>query len=317
MFKLIQKSCTLALCGLLASCNLLNNNNTRQLTCVVQTERGGEEACRLLDIRDRSSSNSNDSIDLSLKRKIDFDSKHHPKSIFASSSDLAFNIVIDRPYTVKRVDIRPVASIAADYGVIVVRADSSWQNLDQVMKQFKANPDSIIFSGSTPSGFHGWLKPALLFKAVGITPPHTLRFVTYFDADKALKGLKARESEVCFCSLSSLKPPADRAGFRILAITSSLRLKGEYSNYPTAIEQGYDLTFKVWQGYYLPANLPDRDYQWWTDKIKALVQTEEFRKELKNLGLQPEVKIGTSFEREIKREVEDFQELFRESRLKQ
>jgi len=207
--------------------------------------------------------------------------------------------------------VRWLAALGADFGVIVVNSNSPWQNLDDLMQALKKNPESMVVAGGGYIGSQDWMKASLLAKAAGIDPKQ-MRFVAYEGGGEALASVLGGQTQLCPCDRSEMKGQLESGKFRILAVLADERLSDEFAQYPTAKEQGYDVTWPIWRGYYVPPNITQAEYQWWVDTIKKLVETPEFKQELANRGLFPYVKIGKEYETMVKEQVKDFRELIKE-----
>ncbi len=144
-----------------------------------------------------------------------------------------------------------------------------------------------------------------------------MRFVAYEGGGEALISVLGGQTGVCPCDISEMKGQIESGKYRILAILADDRLTGEFGKYPTAKEQGYDVTWAVWRGYYVPPNISQEEYQWWVDTMIKLVETPEFNQELADRGLFPYAKIGTEYETLVKKQVKEFRELVKEVGLSQ
>lgn len=59
-------------------------------------------------------------------------------------------------------DVRWLASVGTDYGMIAVRADSPWKDLKSFMTALEKNPSSIVIGAGASIGSQDWMKAALL-----------------------------------------------------------------------------------------------------------------------------------------------------------
>ena len=236
--------------------------------------------------------------------------------IVAASTGSALNLAQGKFGEYDENAVRWLATLGADYGVVVVKADSPWQNLEDLMEALKKEPNSVVFGASGSIGSQDWMKAALLAKAAGVDPKQ-MRFVAYEGGGEALISVLGGQTGVCPCDISEMKGQIESGNYRILAVLADDRLRGEFSKYPTAKEQGYDVTWPVWRGYYVPPNISDPEYQWWVDTMQKLVKTSEFKQELVDRGLFDYVKIGSEYENLVKKQVREFRELVKEVGLNQ
>ena len=231
--------------------------------------------------------------------------------IVAASTGSALNLAQGKFGEYDENAVRWLAALGADYGVVVVRADSPWQNLDDLMQSLKKEPEKVVFGAAGSIGSQDWMKAALLAKTAGVEPKK-MRFVAYEGGGEALISVLGGQTEVCPCDISEMKVQIESGQYKILAVLADERLTGEFSEYPTAKEQGYDVTWAVWRGYYVPPNISEPEYQSWVDTMTKLVKTPEFKQELSERGLFSYVKIGAEYENLVKQQVSEFRELVKE-----
>ena len=318
---------TLAGLSLQGCSNTTESNNTskterKNLECVAPAKPGGgfDLTCRLA----ANSLNASKLIETPMQVKylpggigavaynnIVGTRKEDSNVIVAASTGSALNLAQGKFGKYDENAVRWLAALGADYGVVVVRADSPWQNLGDLMGALKKNPNSVVFGASGSIGSQDWMKAALLAKAAGVDPKK-MRFVAYEGGGEALISVLGGQTGVCPCDISEMKGQIESGKYRILGILAENRLTGEFSKYPTAKEQGYDVTWAVWRGYYVPPNISEEDYRWWVDTIEELAKTDEFKQELSDRGLFPYVKIGKEYENLVKKQVKDFRELVKE-----
>ena len=101
----------------------------------------------------------------------------------------------------------------------------------------------------------------------------------------------------------------------MLAVLSDERLPGKFKDIPTAKEQGSDVVWNIWRGFYIAPNITDEQYNYWVDTITKLSNTEEFAKERELRGLFPFTKIGKDFDVFIKEEVKKYKQMAQEAGL--
>lgn len=79
----------------------------------------------------------------------------------------------------------------------------------------------------------------------------------------------------------------DDAPWRNLGeLVAAIRAKpGKYDFLPTAIEQGYDVVWPLWRGYYLPPRISGDEYLWWVNTLYRLEASEAFTREREKLRL--------------------------------
>ena len=81
--------------------------------------------------------------------------------IVAASTGSALNLAQGKFADYDENAVRWLAALGADYGVVVVKADSPWENLNDLMEALKSDPNSVVFSTSGATGSQDWMKAAL------------------------------------------------------------------------------------------------------------------------------------------------------------
>ncbi|WP_323839061.1 Bug family tripartite tricarboxylate transporter substrate binding protein [Photorhabdus africana] len=204
-------------------------------------------------------------------------------------------------------DVRWLASVGTDYGMIAVRADSPYRTLNDLMNAFKDNPNSIVFGAGASIGSQDWMKTALLAKEVGIDP-HKMRYVAFEGGGEPVTALLGNHIQAVSGDLSEMVPYLNGDKIRVLAVYADKRLDGDLANIPTAKEQGYDLVWPIIRGFYMGPKVSDEEYQWWVDTFNKLQQTDAFKKQRDIRGLFEFNMTGKELDSYVKKQVEQYRE---------
>ncbi|OKP03865.1 Bug family tripartite tricarboxylate transporter substrate binding protein [Xenorhabdus eapokensis] len=205
-------------------------------------------------------------------------------------------------------DVRWLASVGTDYGMIAVRNDSPYQTLTDLMEAFKKAPDSIVFGAGASIGSQDWMKTALLAKEVGIDP-RKMRYVAFEGGGEPITALLGNHIQVVSGDLSETLPYLNGDKIRILAVYADKRLDGDLAKIPTAKEQGYDLVWPIIRGFYMGPKVSDEQYQWWVDTFKTLQHTDEFKKQRELRGLFEFNMTGKELDDYVKKQVIQYHEM--------
>lgn len=239
-----------------------------------------------------------------------------PNLIVAASTGAAVNLALGKFGQYDVDDVRWLGALGADYGAIVVKADAPWQNLDQLMKDLQTKPGQIVFGAGGTVGSQDWMKAALTAKAAGISP-RDLRYVAFEGGGESMAALLGGHIQVFTGDLSELRSHLESGKIRVLAALSEERMDGPYADIPTAAEQGYDVQWPIWRGYYMGPDVSDKAYQEWVNRLQTLSTKEKFAELRKARGLFPMSRFGYDFENYVKGQVAQFKELAEEVGLKQ
>ncbi len=236
-----------------------------------------------------------------------------PNAIVAFSSGSLLNIATGKYGKWTENDVRWLASAGADFGAVIVRDDSKFKNLEDLMAEIKKSENSVIVGAGGSVGSQDWMKAALLVKSVG-KDPRKMRYVAYDGGGDAIAGLLGGSIEVYMGDVGEMSSRLD-GSLRILAVMADERLPEPFAKYPTAKELGYDAEWTIMRGYYMGKNVSDEAYNAWVDAFKAAYGTEEFAKIQKEKGLLPLNMAGKEFDVDVKKRVERMRGIAKEAGL--
>lgn len=210
------------------------------------------------------------------------------------------------PYGYK--DTTPLAQLTRDYGAIVVRADSRFQTLTDVLDAVKADPTAVTFAGGSAPGSMDHLVGILPAFEYGIDPK-SVKYVSYDGGGEAVAALLGDNADVIATDASTIGEYMKSGDVRVLAVSAPERLEGELSEIPTFKEEGIDTEFTIWRGIFGPKNMTDSAYKYWSEKLEEMSASEEWQQELEQNGWQSEYKNGEDFEEYLKNQEELIVEL--------
>jgi tripartite-type tricarboxylate transporter receptor subunit TctC len=180
-------------------------------------------------------------------------------------------------YTIDQ--LKPIALVAADPTVFVVRADSPWKSVQDFVDDAKRRPNQIAFSSS---GVYGTLHMAMAMfaSATGIQ----LRHVPFNGGGPAMTALLGNNVQALASGPGPVIGQIKAGALRPLASWGSERL-AVLPDVPTFKELGYkDVEFYIWAGLFAPAATPVPVMAALRDAVWKGVQDPEFKKTMENLG---------------------------------
>ena len=152
-------------------------------------------------------------------------------------------------------DVVPIAGVIGDYGAIAVAKNSPFKNFKDVVDAYKKNPKSVKMAGGSVRGSMDHLIGALAFQEAGANPNDVI-YVPYDAGGKALAGLLSGETQIISTGLGELMGARDQV--RIIGITAPDRVS-DAPDAPTLKEQGYDVQFVNWRGFFGPPGMSNAD----------------------------------------------------------
>lgn len=209
-----------------------------------------------------------------------------PDTLVAFSGGSLLNVVLGKFGRSTSADVRWVAAVGTDYGMIAVRADSPYKNLRELVAAMQRDPAAITIGAGGTIGSQDWIKVALVAKQAGVDPKK-LRFVAFEGGGESFTALLAGHVQAVSGDVSeaSLHAVSDR--IRVLAVLSDARLPGALANVPTAREQGYDVTWPIIRGVYMGPQVADADYRRWVAAFDRMMADKSFEQLRAAHGLYP------------------------------
>jgi putative tricarboxylic transport membrane protein len=211
-------------------------------------------------------------------------------------------------------DVRWVAAMGADYGMIAVRSDSPFHNLAELVAALRKHPENVLIGVSGTIGSQDWLKMALLAQQAGIDPK-VLRFVALEGGGEAFTAMQANYVQVVSGDASEATLYAGAGKVRVLAVLSEKRLPGVLAAVPTAREQGVDLVWPVIRGVWMGPRVSDAEYQRWVAAFAKMMATPEFARQRTAHGFYPFALTGAALTEYVQKAVEDYKRQARQFKL--
>ena len=208
--------------------------------------------------------------------------------------------------------VRWVATVGADYGVIAVAADSDIGSLADLLDRIKADPTSISVAGGSAVGGWDHLKVLIAAKANGIDDVRSVKCIAFDGGGQAVTQLLAGSVQAFTGDISEAKGFVDSGDIKVVVILSPERLPGEFDQFPTARKQGVDAIGANWRGFYAPGGMSDAADNYWVDDIAKIYASEEWKEVMANNGLAPLDLQGEAFQSFVAASVASIELIFRE-----
>ncbi|MGB3383370.1 MAG: tripartite tricarboxylate transporter substrate-binding protein [Marinomonas sp.] len=238
-----------------------------------------------------------------------------PNKLVAFSSGSLLNIAQGKfGRNLDENDARWVGAVGVDYGAIMVKADAPWNTLDELVKAIKKDPSKFVLGAGGSVGSQDWMKAAILMKSSGMDPKK-MRYVAYEGGGEALAALLGGHISVFPGDVGEMKGLVESGKVKVLAIMSPKRLTGEYSKYPTAIEQGYNAEWTILRGYYLGPKVSDEAYNYWEGQFQKAYKSPEFEQVVLDKDLVPLKLSGKALDAYVKERVAYMRGLAKEAGL--
>ncbi len=171
-------------------------------------------------------------------------------------------------------DLTLIAGTIGDYAALVVNTDSPIQSMDDLLAAYRADNSAVAIGGGSVPGGMDHLVAAMVMQAAG-EDPLDVRYIPYDAGGAAMAGLLSGEIQALSTGFSEAVDLANAGEVRILGVTSPDRV-GAYEDAPTMMEQGIDVEFVNWRGFFGAPSLTDAEAQAYRDVLAAMYDTEEW-----------------------------------------
>jgi tripartite-type tricarboxylate transporter receptor subunit TctC len=200
----------------------------------------------------------------------------------------------DEPTLVARTIVSPL--------VFVVKGDSPWTSLRQVIDDVKKNPAGYRY-GTSGAGGVGGIALALLLGGAGVDVQKIGRVELQGGAG-LLDAVATGESHFAAQYLAEMGPQLASEKLKPLAVSTAQRVK-QLPNVPTSREAGFDsFTLIGWNGIVGPAQLPTGIVARWNEAIKTLAADPAFVSETEASGAEVAYLGPDAFKAALKAEYE-------------
>lgn len=208
-------------------------------------------------------------------------------------------------------DVRWIGAIAAEYGIIAVSHVAPWETLTDLMADWVRDPASVVVAGGSAAAGQDHMKVMLLARAAGIEPGK-VRYVPFDGGGEALTALLGGFVSVFPGEGSEVEAQVEAGNIRVLAVLAPERIEGPLADSPTAREQGFDVVWVTWRGFYVPSNITETEYDAWLRVMHALQVSPEWQEARRLNRLRSFSLVGTEFEEFVRAQVRDFELLSRD-----
>lgn len=235
--------------------------------------------------------------------------KNNPYKLMISSPPILINHEKkegNSPYGIN--DTTPLAQLTRDYGAIVVKSDSPFNDLQSALEAIKADPTKVTVAGGSAPGSMDHLVAVLPAFKYGVDPK-AVKYVSYDGGGEAIAALLGGNADLIATDASAIGEYVKSGKVKVLAVSSPERLEGDLAEVPTFKEAGIDADFTIWRGVFGPKELKEEELAYWDKTLKELSESEEWTNEVKSNGWESEYKNSSDFKKFLEEQNVVIQEL--------
>jgi len=207
--------------------------------------------------------------------------------------------------------LKPLSLVSLAPNVLIVKADSPFKDVKQLIAKAKAQPGKINFA-SGGSGTVQRLASELFRQKLGLDMIH----VPYKSGGPAITDVMGGQVDFMFSTVAASAPHIAAGKLRGLAI-SSPRRSPNLPDVPTVAETvipGYEVF--EWNGMFVPARTPDAVASKLQAAVVEALMDDEVKKRFTDLGAQPVGSTPAQFADYLKKEDAKWSEVVRKGNIK-
>ena len=167
--------------------------------------------------------------------------------------------------------LAPIALLTADPVILMVRSDSPYKTLKDLIDDAKQRPGAINYSSSGNYGTYH-VATEMFSYAAAIEMKH----IPYAGGGPALIALLSGQVDVGLLGPSVASAQIKAGKLRPLASWGGRRLAA-LPDLPTLKELGYDVEYTIWSGLFTPTGTPEPIMKTLRDAVRVMVADEEFK----------------------------------------
>ncbi|MCC6869881.1 MAG: tripartite tricarboxylate transporter substrate binding protein [Burkholderiales bacterium] len=202
----------------------------------------------------------------------------------------------------------PVASIAVTPSVLVVRPESPYKSVHDLLNAARQSPNPLKY-GSPSSGTTQHMASELLASLAQLKLTH----IPYKGTPQAQSDLLSGELDFMFDNILPAMPLIKGGRMRVLAVSTDKR-STLLPDTPTMAEAGVPgFEISSWFGILAPAGTPPEIVTRLNTEVNKALRNENIRSKLFALGAEPAEMSQAEFADDVKRQLEKWESLIRTS----
>lgn len=171
-------------------------------------------------------------------------------------------------------DLTLIAGTIGDYAAIVVNADSPINNMEDLLAVYDEDPNATAIGGGSVPGGMDHLVAAMVMEAAG-RDALGVKYIPYDAGGNAMAALLSGEIAALSTGLSEAVDLANAGEVKIIGFTGDARVEAA-GDAMTMQEQGIDMTFINWRGFFGAPGLPEDRVTAYQEALAKMYDTPEW-----------------------------------------
>ena len=196
-------------------------------------------------------------------------------------------------------DTTPIARLIEEPEVVVVRRDSPYRSLNDLVTAWRSAPDTVTVGGGSSPGGPDHLAPMLIAKAIGIAPK-AVAYVRFDGGGELLAAILGQRVSFGVSGVGEIADQLHSGQLRALAVTSGEPVRSLSA--PTLRDAGVDVVFTNWRGVLAPPDLTTEDRAALRSAMDRLHDSDPWRRALETNGWTDAYLAGDDFDQFMRAE---------------
>ena len=175
--------------------------------------------------------------------------------------------------------LAPIALISSEPLVLVVKSNSPFMTMNDVIREAKLKPGKLTYGSS---GVYGPIHLAM--EMFANAAEIKLQHIPFTGAGPALTALLGGHVDLSILALNNALTHQKSGSIKILGSWSSQR-NNLIPNVPTLKENGLNVEYPNWGGLFVSVNTPDEVIQTLRNAVKVLSTNVDYLKSMENLNI--------------------------------
>ncbi|MED4586456.1 tripartite tricarboxylate transporter substrate binding protein [Brevibacillus choshinensis] len=204
-------------------------------------------------------------------------------------------------------DFVPIANLVSDPGAFLVRADSPFQTLEQVIEELKKNPGKLKIAFSGPGSTE-----ALALRQLEEMKGAKFSKVPFEGTTPGMTALLGGHVDIQIANASEVYSQYKEKSIRVLAVGADSKIK-MMPEVPTYKESGFDATQIAMRGLAGPKGMDPKQVEYLADVLKKTLEDPEFKQKAEELALPLDFMGPKEYSESLKKTEEEMKKEFEKS----
>ncbi|MEO9246759.1 tripartite tricarboxylate transporter substrate-binding protein [Citricoccus nitrophenolicus] len=199
-------------------------------------------------------------------------------------------------------DTTPIARLTEEPLVVVVPAESEYQDINDLVEDIEANGQDVSITGGSAGGVDHILA-GMMLKNAGISADN-LNYIPYSGGGESLAALLGNKVSAGISGVGEYAEQVKAGELRALAV-SGAEAAPQIPDTPTLTEQGVDIELTNWRGVVAPGSIDGAQAEALTELVTDLQETEMWQETLETNAWADAFLAGDEFESFLTEDIEN------------